>query len=129
MSALTTLDYITFTVNGTTSSIRKPENFAPEHEDVYAGEYTTCTGAPIADRIGWKFADMTLEWDALPQTDIDVLVGLTGSFSLGFDDMDGTTYTEDAIRDGIVSLRNRNTINGVTYWKDVSLKVRFIDVH
>ena len=101
----------------------------PEHEDVYAGEYTTCTGATIADRIGWKFADMTLEWGALPQSAVDVLVGLSGTFKLKFDDMDGTYYEETAIRDSIISLRNRNTINGVTYWKNVSLKVRFIDVH
>lgn len=126
---MSTYDNITFKVGLTTTDIRKPENFMPEHEDVYAGEYTTCTGAIIADRIGWKFADMTLEWGALPQSAVDVLVGLSGTFKLKFDDMDGTYYEETAIRDSIISLRNRNTINGVTYWKNVSLKVRFIDVH
>ena len=49
--ALTALDYIT--IDG--SRIYKPREFAPQIEDLYAGEYTTCTGKIVGDRIGWKW--------------------------------------------------------------------------
>ena len=118
-------DYIYF---NTTDAIRKPEKFMPKREDVYKGEYTSCTGKLIADRIGWKYDDMTLEWDALSQSDVEILIGLTGIETLTFDDVDGN-HTENIIRASAVSLKNRNTINGVTYWRDVSVDIKFIDTH
>lgn len=118
-------DYIT--ING--HQIRRPEKFAPKREDVYAGEYTTCTGATIADRIGWKFSDLTLEWGALPQDDVEALVSMSGECTLVFDDVDSDTWTETVIRSSVVSMRHRYTISGVTYWRDVSCEVKFINVH
>lgn len=106
----------------------KPRNFMPGREDVYAGEYTTCTGKTIADKIGWKFSDLDLQWDALKQSDIDKLINLTNACSLRFDDADGL-HTEDVIRTSAVSLRNRNTIDGVTWWRDVSAQFKFINTH
>ena len=106
----------------------KPRNFMPAREDVYAGEYTTCTGKTIADRIGWKFSDLDLQWDALKQSDIDKLINLTNACSLRFDDADGL-HTEDVIRSSAVSLRNRNTVDGETWWRNVSVQFKFIDTH
>lgn len=111
-----------------TDAIRKPEKFMLKREDVYRGEYTSCTGKLVADRIGWKYDDMTLEWGALAQSDVEILIGLTGIETLTFDDVDGN-HTENIIRTSAVSLKNRNTIDGVTYWRDVSVDIRFIDTH
>ena len=109
-------------------AVIKPREFRPGREDVYAGEYTTLTGATIADRIGWKFSDLTLTWDALPQDMVDILIGINGPASMTFDAEDGT-YTESVIRLSAVALKNRATINGVTFWKNVSVQLRFLNVH
>lgn len=122
--ALTTLDYIT--IDG--AQIYKPVQFAPQMEDIYSGEYTTCTGKTVGDRVGWKWADMTLSWDALPQSMVDVLVGMAGAVTMVFDGPQGT-QTEEIIRDSAVQLRNRNTIRGEVYWRDVSVQIRFINAH
>ena len=122
--ALTALDFIT--IDG--DQIYRPPTFAPQMEDIYSGEYTTCTGKTVGDRIGWKWADMTLSWDALPQSMVDVLVGMTGAVTMVFDGPQGT-QTEEIIRDSAVQLRNRNTIRGETYWLNVSVQIRFINAH
>lgn len=122
--ALTALDYIT--IGGT--RIYKPPAFAPQMEDITAGEYTTCTGKTVGDRIGWKWSDMTLQWDALPQDMVDVLVNMTGEIDMVFDSPLGT-HTEKIIRASAVQLRNRNTIRGQTIWRNVSVAIRFINAH
>lgn len=113
-------------LNGT--ELMKPETFMPKREDVYAGEYTTCLGETIADRIGWKYSDLTLQWDALPQDMVSVLVNMQGVCTLEFDDVDGS-HTENIIRSSTVQLRHRHTIQGVTWWKNVQTEVKFINVH
>ena len=107
----------------------RPPKFAPEKEDIYKGDYTTCTGRIIADRVGWKFADMDLEWGALPQNMIDILIGMDGVCELEFDDLDGNPCTENVMRMGVVAMRHRYTQGGVTIWKDVKVSIRFIGSH
>ena len=119
------LNYIK--INGT--SIPRPPEFKPQREDVYAGEYMTCTGKLIADKIGWKFADMTMKWDALPQSQVDALIAMTGENTMIFDDPGSDEHTETVIRDGIVSLRYRFTMNNSVWWRDVEVGVKFINVH
>lgn len=114
-------------ING--QNILKPENFSPEREDIYAAEITTCTGDTIADLIGWKYADITLSWPILPQSMIDILIAMYGESTITFDDVDGTSHTEKIVRNGIVSMRNRNTIQGETWWKNVSVSLRFLEAH
>ena len=109
-------------LNGT--ELMKPETFMPKREDVYAGEYTTCLGEIIADRIGWKYSDLTLQWDALPQDMVSVLVNMQGVCTLEF-----VSHTENIIRSSTVQLRHRHTIQGVTWWKNVQTEVKFINVH
>ena len=109
--ALTALDFIT--IDG--DQIYRPPTFAPQMEDIYSGEYVTCTGKTVGDRIGWKWSDMTLEWDALPQSMVDILVGLEGEATLEFDAPQGQ-QTEKFIRSSAVQLRNRNSIRGETIW-------------
>lgn len=123
--ALTAQDYIT--ING--NQILRPPTFAPQIEDIYAGEYTTCTGKTVGDVVGWKYSDATLTWDALPQSSVDVLVAMSGENSLTFVSPSGTTTTETVIRDSAVQLQNRNTIRGEVWWKNVSVQIRFVNAH
>lgn len=119
------LDYIV--INN--EQIYRPPAFAPEKEDIYKGDYTTCTGKIIADRVGWKFSDMTLEWDALPQGMVDVLIGMSGVCTMQFDDLDGNQCIEQVVRSSVVAMRHRYTQGGVTIWKDVKVSIRFIGSH
>ena len=123
--ALTAQDYIT--ING--NQILRPPTFAPQIEDIYAGEYTTCTGKTVGDVVGWKYSDATLTWDALPQSSVDVLIAMSGENTLTFVNPSGMITTETVIRDSVVQLQNRNTIRGETWWKNVSVQIRFINAH
>ena len=123
--ALTAQDYIT--ING--NQILRPPTFAPQIEDIYAGEYTTCTGKTVGDVVGWKYSDATLTWDALPQSSVDVLVAMSGENTLSFVNPSGMITTETVIRDSVVQLQNRNTIRGEVWWKNVSVQIRFINAH
>lgn len=119
------LDYIV--IND--EQIYRPPAFAPEKEDIYKGDYTTCTGKIIADRVGWKFSDMTLEWEALPQSMVDVLIGMSGVCTMQFDDLDGSQCSEQVVRSSVVGMRHRYTQGGVTIWKEVKVSIRFIGSH
>ena len=121
----TELDFII--ING--EQIPRPPKFSPTREDIYKGEYTTCTGKTIADRIGWRYSDMTLEWDALPQQAVDVLVNMSGVNTIVFDDLDGELVEEQVVRASAVALRHRYTHGGVTIWKKVKVNIRFIGSH
>lgn len=121
---LSQYDYIT--IDGT--QINRPREFKPKRVDVYAGEYTTCTGKVIADRIGWKYDDLTLSWEALSEDKVLALASMTGQATFAFDDVDGAK-SETVIRTSAVQMRHRDTIGGVTYWRDVSVEVTFINVH
>lgn len=109
--------------------IFRPNEFTPEREDVYAGEYMTCTGKTVADRIGWKYSDTTLEWDILSNSMMTTLLALPGSFDITFDDSDGS-HTETVIKTGFANTATRFTNDlGQAIWKDVKLGIKFIDAH
>lgn len=121
----TELDYII--ING--EQIPRPPKFSPTRSDIYKGDYVTCTGKTIADKIGWKYADMSLEWDALPQQAVDVLVNMSGVNTIVFDDLDGELVEEQIVRTSAVALRHRYTQGGVTIWKKVKVDIKFIGSH
>lgn len=121
----TELDYII--ING--EQIPRPPKFSPAREDIYKGDYVTCTGKTIADKIGWKYSDMSLEWDALPQQMVDVLVNMSGVNTVVFDDLDGELVSEQIVRTSAVALRHRYTQGGVTIWKKVKVDIKFIGSH
>ena len=121
----TELDYII--ING--EQIPRPPKFSPAREDIYKGDYVTCTGKTIADKIGWKYSDMSLEWDALPQQMVDVLVNMSGVNTIVFDDLDGELVSEQIVRTSAVALRHRYTQGGVTIWKKVKVEIKFIGSH
>ena len=114
-------------INGT--AITKPPAFTLEREDIYSAEYTSMSGKTIADKVGWKYADIELEWDALAQTDVATLIGLTGQFTLGFHDESNNYVTENCIRISSVALPMRYQYRGAYWWKNPKVTVRFIDAH
>jgi hypothetical protein len=121
----TELDYII--ING--EQIPRPPKFSPAREDIYKGDYVTCTGKTIADKVGWKYSDMSLEWDALPQQMVDVLINMSGVNTVVFDDLDGELVSEQVVRTSAVALRHRYTQGGVTIWKKVKVEIKFIGSH
>lgn len=122
-------EFIQFSYGGNTYNINRPEEFKLKIEDVYAAEITTCTGKTIADKIGWKFADLSLEWGGLPQDQLAVLANMPQQATMTFKAEDGETYTEDIIRTSVAGAEHRWTDNGVVWWLSVALEVKFINVH
>lgn len=118
--------YDTITINNI--DFPRPVNFLPMREDVYASEYRAMSGAVRADRVGWKYADMELKWDALPQDLVYALTTLVGSFNITFDDPQGMRTTL-ARRMSTVAMRHRYQQDGVYYWKDVSVKISFLGMY
>lgn len=119
--------YNTITISG--HEFKRPSDMAIVREDVYKGEYTTCTGALRADRIGWKYADTTLEFDSMTPDELAYLSGLTGMFNMTWTDSDGS-HTEAVIRTGFENTPTRQTMpNGRAIWRDVKIGVKFINVH
>lgn len=118
----------TITIDGDTYF--RPNGFTPAREYVYAAEYTTCTGKIIADLVGWKYSDMSLSWDALPQTQIDNLLALNGTeVTMTWTDADGTTASETVIP-STHSLTATRFMNGSNpLWSDIQTDLRFINVH
>lgn len=114
-------------ING--SPYFRPNDFEVKREDVYAGEYTSCTGKLIADKIGWKYSDLTLKWDILPDEDLVYLTTLTGIFSIAFRDSDGQ-HTEQVIRRGFANTPTRVTgPSGTKIWTDVEMEISFLNTH
>ena len=120
---------LTMTIVQSGFTLPRPLNFAVQREDIYAGQYTTCTGATRADCIGWKYSDMTWSWDGLKQSDVEKLCGLTGECTLIFDDPSGDTIEESFIRSSVVSMRCRNKFEDEYWWTGVSCSISFIDSH
>lgn len=119
--------YNTISIAG--HEFKRPNDFSIQREDIYAGEYTTCTGAVKADRVGWKYSDITLTFDELTPDELAFLTGISGAVAFVFTDSDGT-HTEQVIRSGFMNTPTRLTLpNGKAIWKDVEIGLRFIDAH
>ena len=120
---------LTMTILQSSFMLPRPLNFGVQREDIYAGQYTTCTGATRADKIGWKYSDMTWSWDGLKQSDVEKLCSLSGECTLTFDDPSGDTIQESFIRSSVVSMRCRNKFEDEYWWTGVSCSISFIDSH
>lgn len=107
----------------------RPSGFQIQREDIYAGEYETCTGKIIGDRIGWRYSNMTLTFDSLPNDKLQELSGLNEPVELYFVDDDGE-HSEQVIRTGFANTPTRFTHpDGSVVWRNVSVQLRFIDAH
>lgn len=115
-------------INGV--EIYRPNDFSPSREDVYEAEIITMTGKRLADIVGWKYADMTLQWDAIPESQLNYLLGLRGACTLVFEDADGAEHTEAIIRTGIVTTATRYIgPEGTPLWSNVNMTISFLDSH
>lgn len=118
----------TITIDGKT--YYRANEFTPAREYVYAGEIVTCTGKTIADLVGWKYSDLSLEWDSLPQEQLENLLALNGTeVTMTFTDVDGHTASEQVIPLTHSMTATRFYNGGNPVWKDVSTNLRFLNVH
>lgn len=115
-------------ING--ADIIRPNDFTPERTDLYAAEIVTMTGKKIADLIGWKYGDMTLQWDALPEAQLQTLLNMSGNCTIQFTDPDGQQHTENIIRTSAVTSATRFLgPEGTPLWKNVNVAISFLDAH
>lgn len=112
--------------------IYQGNDFTLQREYIYAGEYETCTGKRVADLVGWRYADLTIQWDTLPEEMLGYVMGLTGeAVDFTFTDELGQSITESVIPTVISSQATRltNPYDRSAIWKNVSLQLRFINAH
>lgn len=119
----------TITING--GEVLRPNDFTLERENIVAAEYMTYDGKRHADLIGWRYADLTLQFDTLPQ---DQLLGLFGSMggtvNMTFTDEEGNSVTELVSINSSGAAATRFTgEDGNVMWKNVAFKVQFMDSH
>lgn len=108
----------------------RPNDFTPARENVYSGEYVSCSGTTYADYLGWKFSDMTLAWDTLPYAQRQLLLSFSGPATLSFWDADGTYYTESVIITNHTQTATKlKDPQGYDLWQGIELGVRFIGIH
>jgi hypothetical protein len=112
--------------------IYQGNDFTLQREYIYAGEYETCTGKRVADLVGWRYADLTIQWDTLPEEMLGYVMGLTGeAVDFTFTDELGQSITESVIPTVISSQATRltNPYDSSAIWRNVSLQLRFINAH
>lgn len=118
----------TITIND--NEVYRPNEFTLQRENVYAAELLTCTGKTIADLIGWKYADMTLNFDTLPNDMMEALLQISGDVEMTFEDEEGTSVTEMVIvRSSTAQVTRFTNYAGDTLWKDFALNISFINTH
>ena len=119
----------TITINSAT--IYRGNDFTLQREWIYAGEYETCTGKRCADLVGWRYADLTVSWDNLPQSQLNALLNLTGTeVNMTFSNEKGTSVTEKVIPRVISSMASRMTdVYGAVAWTNISLQLQFTEAH
>lgn len=119
----------TITIDG--SEIYRGNEFTLQREMIYAGEIETCTGDRYADLVGWRYADLTINWDALPQDQMATILALTGeAVDMTFTDEENNSVTEKVIPRAIAATATRHTrADGTPIWKGVGLQLTFLEAH
>lgn len=113
------------------NEIYRGNNFALSREYIHAGDIETCTGKYCADLVGWRYADATIQWDALPEAQLLDVLSLSGEqVNLTFSNEAGATVTEAVIPTVISSTASRFTDNaGRAMWTGIQLQLKFITAH
>lgn len=118
----------TITIDGT--EVFRPNDFTLQRENVYAAEIETCTGKRIADLIGWRYADLTLNFDWLPQDKLSALLAIQGEVSMTFGNEIEETVTETVIvKTSAATVTRLTAPDGQVAWKGIQLEVQFINAH
>lgn len=119
----------TVTIDGT--EIYRGNGFTLQREWIYAGEIVTCTGKVCADVVGWRYKELSLEWDNLPQDQLQAILALDGSeVNVTFSNEKNETVTEAVIPTVSTATVTRLTDpNGDVAWSGIKLDLRFINAH
>ena len=119
----------TITIDG--KEIYRGNGFTLEREYIYAGEVVTCTGKYCADVVGWKYSDLTIEWDNLPQDQLQAILSLSGqAVDMTFSNEQNQTVTESVIPTATTARATRLTDPyGDVAWSGIGLKIKFINAH
>lgn len=119
----------TITLNG--EEIFRGNDFTLSREYIYAGEYETCTGKRVGDIVGWRYADLSLTWDNIPQSQLQKILALSGSaVNLVFSNELNQSVTESVIPTVTSAKVTRLTDpDGNVAWSGVGLTLRFINAH
>lgn len=119
----------TITIDGTV--IYRGNEFTLQREWIYAGEVVTCTGKVCADRVGWRYSNVTITWDNLPQDQLQTILSLNGeAVNMSFSNEKNLNVTEKVIPQVLSSQVTRYTDpHGNVAWKGISLELRFINAH
>lgn len=119
----------TVTIDGT--EIYRGNNQTLQREWIYAGEIVTCTGKVCADVVGWRYKELSLEWDNLPQDQLQAILALDGSeVNVTFSNEQNESVTEAVIPTVSTATVTRLTDpNGDVAWSGIKLELRFINAH
>lgn len=111
--------------------IFRGNNFSLEREWIYAAEIETCTGKRCADVVGWRYKDLTIQWDNLPQDQLQTILDLDGSeVNMTFTNEQNQSVTEAVIPLVTTAQITRLTDpNGDVAWTGIGLQIRFINAH
>lgn len=111
--------------------IFRGNNFSLEREWIYAAEIETCTGKRCADVVGWRYKDLTISWDNLPQDQLQTILDLDGSeVNMTFTNEQNQSVTEAVIPLVTTAQITRLTDpQGNVAWSGIGLQVRFINAH
>ena len=113
------------------NEIYRGNDFTLAREWIYAGEIVTCTGKVCADVVGWRYSNLSLNWDNLPQDQLQAILALDGSeVNMTFSNEENTSVTEAVIPTVSTATVTRLTDpNGAVAWSGVKLELRFINAH
>lgn len=119
----------TITLNG--EEIFRGNEFNLSREWIYAGEYETMTGKRVGDIVGWRYADLSLTWDNLPQSQLQKVIGLNGSaVAMTFSNEFNENVTEMVIPTVTTAQVTRLTDpQGNVAWSGIGLTLKFINAH
>ena len=111
--------------------IFRGNNFSLEREWIYAAEIETCMGKRCADVVGWRYKDLTIQWDNLPQDQLQTILDLDGSeVNMTFTNEQNQSVTEAVIPLVTTAQITRLTDpQGNVAWSGIGLQVRFINAH
>ena len=119
----------TITIDG--AEIYRGNEFTLQREYIYAGEIVTCTGKVCADVVGWRYQDLNLQWDNLPQAQLEAILNLSGhEVDMTFSNEKNETVTESVIPKATTAQVTRLTDpSGDVAWSGIGLEIRFINAH
>lgn len=119
----------TITIGG--AEIYRGNEFTLQREWIHAGEIETCTGKYCADVVGWRYKDLTLSWDSLPQAQLEAILELSGrEVQMTFSNEQNGAVTESVIPTATSAQVTRLTDpQGDIAWSGIGLELKFINAH